>query len=116
MKNLIRLEETALFCISIFLFTQLDFAWWWFPLLLLVPDIGMAGYAIDKKVGAYFYNFVHHRGIGIIIYLIGAFAAQQVLQLAGIILFAHSTIDRVFGFGLKYADDFKHTHLSSWQS
>ena len=113
MKNLIRLEEIALFGLSIYLFALLDYAWWWFPLLLLVPDIGMIGYAADKKAGAYVYNFVHHRGIAIVIYLIGAFAAQQVLQLVGIILFAHSTIDRVFDFGLKYADDFKHTHLSS---
>lgn len=32
-------------------------------------------------------------------------------MLAGVILFAHASMDRIFGYGLKYADDFKHTHL-----
>ncbi|TAG51385.1 MAG: DUF4260 family protein, partial [Runella slithyformis] len=29
----------------------------------------------------------------------------------GIILFAHSAMDRIAGYGLKYEDAFKHTHL-----
>ena len=33
------------------------------------------------------------------------------LQVAGIILFTHSNMDRILGYGLKYPDDFKHTHL-----
>jgi hypothetical protein len=33
------------------------------------------------------------------------------LQLAGIILFTHSSMDRVFGYGLKYPDSFNNTHL-----
>lgn len=112
MKNLIRLEEIALFGLSIYLFALLDYSWWWFPLLLLVPDIGMIGYAVNRKFGAYVYNFVHHRGIAISIYILGALASQSLMQLIGIILFAHSTIDRVFDYGLKYSDNFKHTHLS----
>ena len=33
------------------------------------------------------------------------------LFLLGIFLFAHSAFDRIFGYGLKYADAFQHTHL-----
>ncbi len=33
-------------------------------------------------------------------------------MLIGIILFAHQTMDRIAGFGLKFFDNFKHTHLS----
>jgi MFS family permease len=112
MKNLIRLEEIALFGLSIFLFSLLNYSWWWFPLLLLLPDIGMIGYVFNSKVGAYVYNFVHHRGVAVVLYIVGALITQPLLQLIGIILFAHSTIDRVFNFGLKYADNFKHTHLT----
>lgn len=112
MKNLLRLEEIALFGLSIFLFSLLDYNWWLFPLLLLLPDLAMVGYLADSKVGAFVYNLVHHRGISVGVYIVGALIGQTVLQLIGIILFAHSTIDRVFDFGLKYADDFKHTHLS----
>lgn len=58
MKNLIRLEEIALFGLSIFLFSLLDYSWWLFSLLLLLPDIGMLGFVVNPKVGAYVYNFV----------------------------------------------------------
>ena len=112
MKNLIRLEEIALFALSIFLFSLLNYNWWFFPLFLLLPDLSMIGYLADTKVGAFLYNIVHHRGLSVSLYITGALIEQQILQLLGVILFAHSTIDRVFDFGLKYADDFKHTHLS----
>lgn len=112
MKNLIRLEEVAIFCLSIFLFSLLNYNWWLFPLLLLLPDLAMAGYLADPKTGAVLYNIFHHRGISLAVYIVGALIDQQILQLLGVILFAHSTLDRIFDFGLKYADDFKHTHLS----
>lgn len=114
MKNLIRLEEIALFGLSIFLFSLLDYRWWLFPLLLLLPDLAMVGYIANSKAGAVVYNFVHHRGVAIAIYIIGGLIEQEILQLLGVILFAHSTLDRIFDFGLKYTDDFKHTHLSEY--
>ena len=110
-KYLIRFEEVAFFLFSIFLFSLLDFRWWWFPALLLVPDIGMSGYVVNSKVGAVIYNIVHHRAIALFIYLMGAMVHADILQLAGVILFAHSSLDRVFDYGLKYTDGFKHTHV-----
>lgn len=38
MKQLIQLEEVALFALSIYGFSLLPFAWWWFLVLILVPD------------------------------------------------------------------------------
>ena len=114
-KNLIRLEEAAFFLLSIFLFSLLDYRWWLFPALLLLPDIGMIGYVANTKIGALIYNLVHHRSIALIIYIIGAVVHIELLQLVGIILFAHSSLDRVFEYGLKYDDDFKHTHLGTGQ-
>jgi len=35
------------------------------------------------------------------------------IQLLGIILFGHSSIDRVLGYGLKIKEGFKFTHLGS---
>ncbi|MDZ7767428.1 MAG: DUF4260 family protein [Melioribacteraceae bacterium] len=52
MNSLIRLEEVALFILSIYLFALLNFSWWWFPLLLLIPDVRMIGYIMNNKVGA----------------------------------------------------------------
>ena len=111
MKNLIRLEEIGLFILSVYLFSLLNYSWWLFPLVLLVPDIGMAGYFANTKIGAVIYNIFHHRAISIIIYIVGALMGNQLVQFAGLILFAHSTFDRVLGYGLKFGDNFKHTHL-----
>jgi hypothetical protein len=43
--------------------------------------------------------------------VLGGSSGVQWLQLVGLILLGHSSLDRVFGYGLKYADSFRHTHL-----
>jgi hypothetical protein len=111
MKTLLKLEELFMFGITIFLFSKMDFAWWWYPALLFTPDLSMLGYLINTKIGAATYNFIHHKALGISVYVLGTILASQPLQLAGLILFGHSSMDRVLGYGLKYADSFQHTHL-----
>lgn len=113
MKTVIQLEELALFLFGIFLFNQLQFAWWWFLVLILTPDIGMIGYVFGPKIGAWSYNVFHHRGTAISIYLLGIYLASPPVQLAGIILFSHAAMDRLMGYGLKYETGFKDTHLGS---
>ncbi len=111
MKSIIKIEEVAMFGCSIWLFAQLPYSWWWFWVLLLTPDISMIGYAAGNKVGAAMYNFFHHKGVAIAVGLIGMYMSNPMLQLVGIILFAHSSMDRIFGYGLKYYKGFKFTHL-----
>ncbi len=111
MKSIIKLEEAAMFLFSIYLFNQLNFAWWWFPALILLPDLSMIGYLISTKAGAICYNFVHHKALALLVYAAGIYFISPVIQLTGIILFAHSNMDRVFGYGLKYFDSFQNTHL-----
>ena len=111
MKAIIQWEEAAMFGFSIFLFSQLHFAGWWFPVLILLPDIGMLGYTISNKVGAITYNIFHHKGIAIGIYMLGIGLHDEKIQLAGLILFGHSSMDRVLGYGLKYEKGFQFTHL-----
>jgi hypothetical protein len=111
MKNIIKLEEFSMFLFGIFLFSQLHFAWWWFLALILLPDISMIGYLINNKIGAVCYNIVHHKGIALAIYISGYYLDTEILQLIGIILFAHSSMDRTMGYGLKYFEGFKFTHL-----
>lgn len=111
MKNLLRLEEFALFLLAVFLFTELDYAWWVFLVLLLAPDLGALGYLGGPRLGAITYNLTHHKGIAVVSYLAGALAGIPILQLVGVIMLAHSSIDRVFGYGLRYVDSFDHTHL-----
>lgn len=111
MKSLLRLEELAFFLFSMFLFAQLAFPWWYFPLLLLVPDLSMAGYLLGPRIGAVVYNVVHHRGLALLLYVLGLHFHLPALALAGVIIFAHSSLDRLFGYGLKFADSFGNTHL-----
>ena len=111
MKTILRLEEVGFFLFSIFLFAQLSFPWWYFPLLLFVPDLSMAGYALGPRIGAVIYNLIHHRGLALLAYVLGIYFALPGLALAGLIIFAHSSLDRVLGYGLKFPDSFSSTHL-----
>src|SRR3954452_8496542 len=90
MKRVIQLEELAMFLLSIYLFSQLSFAWRWFPVLILTPDVSMIGYAFGNKAGALTYNIFHHKALAIVLYLSGSYFKNEVLQLTGIILFGHS--------------------------
>ncbi|MEO8712444.1 MAG: DUF4260 domain-containing protein [Parafilimonas sp.] len=111
MKQLIRLEEAAMFLFGIFLFNQLSFAWWLFPALILLPDISMIGYAAGNKFGAIMYNIFHHKAVALVVYVIGFYLYNETIMLVGIILFSHSSMDRLFGYGLKYFTGFSDTHL-----
>lgn len=111
MNNLLKLEELGQFILSIILFGQLDYSWWIFPICILLPDLSMIGYLINTKTGAWLYNFFHHKLVAIIIVISGFWLNNSLLTLAGVILFGHSSMDRMFGYGLKFNDDFKSTHL-----
>lgn len=111
MKTLLRIEEFGIFGLSLFLFLQTGFDWWWFPLLLLAPDISMLGYWIKPKIGALVYNFFHHKALAVVVYIAGYAFSLPALALVGTIMLAHAAMDRMFGFGLKYSDSFRHTHL-----
>src|ERR1700730_6300172 len=99
MKLILKLEELGMLLLSIWLFSFLHFAWWWYLALLLLPDISMIGYAFNNKIGAITYNVVHHKGLAIGMYLLGHYVQNEWLQLAGLILFGHSSMDRMLGYG-----------------
>lgn len=111
MKNLLKLEEFLLFCLSLFLFSQLDYSWGWYALLFFTPDLSMIGYLANPRFGAWTYNLIHHKGVGITLYVLGALLTIPWLMFVGTILFGHSSFDRVFGYGLKHEDAFQNTHL-----
>ena len=111
MKTSLKLEELAMLLLGIFLFSQLNLSWWWFIGLFLAPDLGMLGYLINTKVGAFTYNLFHHKFVAIAIYFFGIFITSEIIQMIGILLFSHASFDRIFGYGLKYEKGFKFTHL-----
>ncbi len=111
MKSLIRLKEAAMFGLSIVLIARLPYAWYWWLVWILAPDLSMLGYLGGNRVGAIVYNFVHHKGVAIVCYLLGMYLVNPALEYAGMILFGHSCMDRGMGYGLKYFTGFTDTHL-----
>ena len=111
MKNLLRLEELLMLGISLLLFSRLDSSWGLFALLFFAPDLSMIGYLINPRLGAWTYNLVHHKGLGITLYAFGYLLTVPWLMFAGTLLFAHSSFDRILGYGLKHEDSFQNTHL-----
>lgn len=111
MQTTLKIEELSQFIFGIFLFLQLDYAWWWFGILILTPDIGAVGYLINTKIGAFTYNIFHNKAIAIALGICGFYFNISLLILIGVILFSHAALDRIFGYGLKYPDSFKNTHL-----
>jgi hypothetical protein len=111
MKSILKVEEVFMFGLGIYLFSLLNYEWWWFLVLIFAPDIGMLGYLFGNRAGAIVYNLFHHKGIAISVYLLGIYLSLPLCQLAGVILFAHSALDRVLGYGLKYDKVFKYSHL-----
>lgn len=111
MKNTLKLEELAMFGLSVWALYFFNAAWWHYLLLLLGPDISMIAYVGGNKLGAFGYNLFHHKAVGVILFVLGFFLADITIQIAGIILFGHSSMDRMFGYGLKLKEGFKYTHL-----
>lgn len=113
MKYVLKLEELAqtIFGLGILFFLPFQFSWWLWIILFFSPDISISGYAIGKKTGGVLYNIFHHKGVAIVVAITGFLLKEDVLILTGTILFTHASFDRIWGYGLKYMDDFKHTHL-----
>ena len=113
MKILLQLEELAMTVVGIYLLSiyNLDLSIWVWILLFFAPDVGMVGYLVNNQVGAITYNLFHHKGVALGVAAAGYLLQEQVLISIGILLFTHSSFDRVFGYGLKYETGFKYTHL-----
>ncbi|HXH62436.1 MAG TPA: DUF4260 domain-containing protein [Fimbriimonadaceae bacterium] len=113
MKLTVLLEHLGGFALAVYPYSLLGAPWWWFAALFLAPDIGMAGYLAGPKVGALTYNLLHHLAVAVVVFVVGSLAGVLEMQVAGSVMMGHLFFDRALGFGLKYADGFKHTHLGT---
>lgn len=111
MKMQLKLEELAMLLLSLVLFSFSGASWWWYLGLFFVPDVSFAAYAVNSRVGAFFYNLLHHKGLALLIFGMGYYLKAEGAMLVGSVFFGHSSFDRILGYGLKYPDDFQHTHL-----
>jgi hypothetical protein len=109
---LLRLEGLAVAAITVALYARTGASWWLFAALWLAPDLSMLGYATGRPCwGARIYNAFHT-------YLLPALLALLALPLhahgllpVALIWANHIGVDRLLGWGLKYAEGFGFTHL-----
>lgn len=83
---------------------------WLIPAALAV-DVSMVGYLAGPHPGAIVYNVAHNWFTALIVLGIGLASMILLVQLAGWVLIAHVGMDRLAGYGLKYAPAFGDTHL-----
>jgi hypothetical protein len=83
----------------------------WFLALLIAPDISMLGYLRGPRMGAFIYNLAHNWLVGGLLVIAGLIGTSPLLGQDGAILVAHTGIDRLPGYGLKYPTSFQDTHL-----
>jgi hypothetical protein len=109
----LQVEEAAITAVAIYFLTHHGLGlsvWLWVP-LFFSPDISMIGYLASNRAGAFIYNLFHHRAVCLMVMGAGLLLHQELMIAIGLLLFAHSSFDRMLGLGLKYNDSFTHTSL-----
>ena len=101
----------ALAGLGIAFVVQPGWPWWAWPLILLAPDVAMAGYAAGPRVGAAVYNAAHLYGAATMLAVLGVGTGLTLLIAIGGMWIAHIGIDRTLGYGLKSPQGFRITHL-----
>jgi hypothetical protein len=111
MKTILKIEEAAMLAICLYGLYFFDCKWWAYLLLVFGPDISMLGYVAGNKAGAFCYNLFHHKGVALLLFGFGIYLKIPSVSIVGLILFGHSSMDRMLGYGLKYNEGFGFTHL-----
>lgn len=110
-RLLLRLEGLTVFSAAIALYIHQGYSGWLFAGLLLAPDLSALGYLINKRIGALSYNIAHTYVTAALIGLLALLTESHSVLAIAIIAFAHIGMDRAVGYGLKYANSFKETHM-----
>ena len=108
---LLRLEGLTIFVAAIVAYAHQGGSAWLFLALLFVPDVSMIGYLRNVRMGSYLYNAGHTYVTPILIIGAALYLNLPTVLLLGLILLAHNGMDRIMGYGLKYATTFKDTHM-----
>lgn len=108
---LLRLTGLVLFAGSLALYIDGGWSILALVLLLLAPDVSLAGYALGPRTGAVIYNVGHALPLALALGAIGVLADSSVAVQVGLAWTAHIGIDWIAGYGFKYPSDFSDTHM-----
>jgi len=111
-RLILHLEGLAVSIVSaIIFFYFIESNWVLFLVLFLVPDLSFFGYIVSNKFGAYSYNTMHNYVLPLTLLLFSLYNKNVLSIQISLIWISHIGVDRALGYGLKYSDKFKHTHL-----
>ena len=110
-RIVLRVEGAIVLAASAAAYAKLDGGWEMFALLFFVPDASMMGYFAGNGIGAITYNLGHSYVLPAALGAVGVLSAQHILWALALIWVAHIGLDRMLGYGLKYATAFGDTHL-----
>ncbi len=109
-RVLLRLEAAVVLIVTLLLYHNAGGGWGLFALLFLVPDLSALGYLANPRAGAIAYNAAHTYIAAIGAVALAWYTAPALVP-AALVWVAHIAWDRAIGYGLKYPDQFGHTHL-----
>lgn len=112
-RLMLQAEGLALFILATGIYVHFVGDWVLFGVLLLSPDLTMVGYLANPKIGAIVYNLVHTIIAPIVLGVLSMAVGWQLGFALALILAAHIGMDRAVGYGLKYGDAFKRTHIGA---
>jgi Domain of unknown function (DUF4260) len=107
----LRIEAATLLAGSLIAYSSTHRSWWLVPVILFLPDLFMVGYLGGAHLGAIAYNLAHNTALPTVVVGLGWWQHQSLALAFGLVWLAHIGMDRLMGFGLKYNDNFQHTHL-----
>ena len=111
-KLLLHVEGTAIFLTSLIFYHSLNLSWLTFIIFLLAPDLIMLTYLINTRIGSLTYNIIHTYALPLSLTALALLLDWSLGLQTALIWTAHIGLDRMVGYGLKYPDNFKHTHLN----
>jgi hypothetical protein len=109
---LLRIEGVALLAGAITIYAHEEASWLLFALAFFAPDLSMLGFTGGSRLGAGVYNAAHATVIPLALVVAGLVAGHETALTIGLVWLAHIGFDRVLGYGLKYPEGFKETHLA----
>jgi hypothetical protein len=110
-RILLRLEGLAVAAVAIAIYARVGQGWALFAALWFVPDLALLAYLRSADFGSRVYNVVHSYVTPATLGLVGFLLHGHLAVAAALIWASHIGIDRMFGYGLKHADNFESTHL-----
>jgi hypothetical protein len=113
---LLRLEGGIVLAAAIVGYARvLHGSWWIFAVFFLAPDLCLLGYAARRHLAmaAALYNAAHTYLLPLALGGWSWWTNAHAGEAAAAIWIAHIALDRMLGFGLKYPEGFKPTHLQT---